>query len=59
MGSGIVVKKQYLSLPVGLEVFCELHPEASAELHSTMQNSHSLYVSKNWLTVLHENHKAL
>jgi hypothetical protein len=27
-----------LLLPVDLEVFCELHPEASTELHSTMQN---------------------
>jgi hypothetical protein len=26
-------------LPVGLEVFCVLHPEASAELDITMQNS--------------------
>jgi hypothetical protein len=25
-----------LLLPVGLEVFCELYPEASTELHSTM-----------------------
>jgi hypothetical protein len=27
-------------LSVGLDIFCELHSEASTELHSTMQNSH-------------------
>jgi hypothetical protein len=33
-------------LPVGLEVFCELHPKASVELHSTMQNSHFYHASE-------------
>jgi hypothetical protein len=41
-------------LPFGLEVFCELHPEASTELHSTMQNSHFYNTSENGLTVLPE-----
>jgi hypothetical protein len=27
-------------LPVGLDIFYELHPEASIELNSTMQNLH-------------------
>jgi hypothetical protein len=27
-------------LPVGLDIFCELHPKASTELYSMMQNSH-------------------
>jgi hypothetical protein len=34
-------------LPVGLEGFRELHPEASAELHSTMQNSRCPQASEN------------
>jgi hypothetical protein len=44
-------------LTVGLDVFCELHSEASTELHSTMQNSHFHHASENWLTVLPENPK--
>jgi hypothetical protein len=44
-------------LPVGLEVFCELHPDASTELHSTVQNSHFHHASENWLTELPENRK--
>jgi hypothetical protein len=44
-------------LPVDLEVFCELHPKASAELHSMMQNSHFHHASENGLTVLPENPK--
>jgi hypothetical protein len=43
--------------PVGLEVFCELHPKSSTDLHSTMQNSHFHHASKNGLTVLPENPK--
>jgi hypothetical protein len=39
-------------LLVGLDAFCELHPEASTELHSTMQNSHFHHASENGLTVL-------
>jgi hypothetical protein len=42
-------------LPVGLEVFCELHHEASTELHTTMQNSHFHHSSENELTVLLQN----
>jgi hypothetical protein len=42
-------------LPFGLGVFCELHPKASAELHSTMQNSHFHHASENGLTVLPKN----
>jgi hypothetical protein len=34
-------------LPVGPNAFCELHPEASTELHSTMQNSHFHHASEN------------
>jgi hypothetical protein len=34
-------------LPVGLDIFCELHPEASTELHSTMQNSHLNHASES------------
>jgi hypothetical protein len=41
-------------LPVGLDVFCELHPEALTEFHSTMQNSRFNHTSENWLTVLSE-----
>jgi hypothetical protein len=44
-------------LPVGLDVFCELHFKASTELHSTMQNSHFHHTSENGLTVLPENPK--
>jgi hypothetical protein len=44
-------------LPVGLDVFCELNPEASAELHSIIQNSHFQHTIENGLTVLSENPK--
>jgi hypothetical protein len=44
-------------LPVGLEVFCELHIEASTGLHSTIQNLHFHHASENWLTVLPVNPK--
>jgi hypothetical protein len=44
-----------LLLPVGLEVFCKFHPETSAELQSTMQNSHFHLFSENGLTVLSDN----
>jgi hypothetical protein len=44
-------------LPVSLDVFCELYPEATTELHSTMQNSHFHHTSENGLTVLPENPK--
>jgi hypothetical protein len=40
MGFGIVIMKQYLSC---LDVFCELHPEASTELHSTMHHAMKTY----------------
>jgi hypothetical protein len=46
-----------LFLSVGLDVFCELHPEASTELHSMIQNSHCHHTSENGLTVLPENPK--
>jgi hypothetical protein len=39
-------------LPVGLEIFCELHRESSTELHSMIQNSHFHHASENGLTVL-------
>jgi hypothetical protein len=39
-------------LPVGLEVFCKLYPEASTELNSMMQNSHFHHAAENGLTVL-------
>jgi hypothetical protein len=42
-------------LPLGLDVFYELHPDASTELHITMQNSHIHHASENGLTVLPEN----
>jgi hypothetical protein len=43
-------------LPVGLEVFCELHSDALTELHSMMQNSsHFHHAYKNGLTLLPEN----
>jgi hypothetical protein len=38
-------------LPVGLDVFCEMHPEASTE-HTVMQNLHFCHGSENWLAVL-------
>jgi hypothetical protein len=44
-------------LPDGLDVFCELHHEASTELHSTMQNAHFHHASGNGLTVLPGNPK--
>jgi hypothetical protein len=44
-------------LPFGLEVFCELHPKASTELHSMVQNSHFHHASENVLTVFPENSK--
>jgi hypothetical protein len=34
-------------LPAGLDIFWELHPEASTELHSTMQNSCSPQASES------------
>jgi hypothetical protein len=34
-------------LPVGLDSFCELHPKASTELHSMIQNSHFHHTSEN------------
>jgi hypothetical protein len=46
-----------IHLPVGLEVFCELHRETSTELHSTIQNSHFHHASENGLTVLPQNPK--
>jgi hypothetical protein len=42
-------------LPVGVDVYCKFHPEASTELHSMMQNSHFHHASENGLTVLPEN----
>jgi hypothetical protein len=42
---------------VGLDVFCELHPEASTELRGMMQNSHFHHTSENGLTVLPDNPK--
>jgi hypothetical protein len=44
-------------LPVGLGIFCELHPQVSTELYSTMQNSHFQCTSENGPTVLPENPK--
>jgi hypothetical protein len=44
-------------LLVGLDVFCKLFPEASMELHSTMQNSHFHHTFENGLRVLPENPK--
>jgi hypothetical protein len=41
-----------LLLPVGLDVFCELHPETSTEFHSKMQSSHFYHTAENGLTVL-------
>jgi hypothetical protein len=41
-------------LPGGLEVFCELHSEASKELHGTMQNLYFHHASENELIVLPE-----
>jgi hypothetical protein len=48
-----------LLLPGGLDVFCELQPEASTEIHSAMQNSHFHHASENGLTVFPENPKTL
>jgi hypothetical protein len=39
-------------LPVDQEVFCELNPEASTDIHSAMQNSYFLHASEKELTVL-------
>jgi hypothetical protein len=39
-------------LPVGLDIFCKLHPEASTELQNMKQNSHFHHASENGLTVL-------
>jgi hypothetical protein len=44
-------------LPVGLDIFCELHPEASTERHSMMQNLHFHHASQKGLTLLPENPK--
>jgi hypothetical protein len=44
--------------PVDPDAFCELHPKASTELHSMMQNSHFHQASENGLTVLPENPKS-
>jgi hypothetical protein len=44
-------------LPLGLDFFCKLHPEASTELHRTMQNSYIHNASENGLTVFPENPK--
>jgi hypothetical protein len=44
-------------LPVGMDDFCKLHPEASTELRSMMQNSHLHHASENGLTVHPENSK--
>jgi hypothetical protein len=35
--------EEVLLLPVGLDIFCALHPKASTELHSTIQKSHFHY----------------
>jgi hypothetical protein len=59
MGSGIGHDEAVLLLPVVLDVFCELHPGASTELHSTMQNSHLHHASGNRIIVLAENLKTL
>jgi hypothetical protein len=53
MGSGFVMMKQYPSCQPG----SFLHPEASTELHSTMQDSHFQHASENGLTVLSESPK--
>jgi hypothetical protein len=44
-------------LPVGLEVFCELHLEASTELHGMLQNSYFHHASETGLAALPENPK--
>jgi hypothetical protein len=46
-----------LHMQVGLDIFCELHPKASTELHTTMQNSHFHHASESGLTVLPHNPK--
>jgi hypothetical protein len=57
MGSGIVMMKQYPSCQLAWTLSAELHPEASSELHSSMQNSNFHHASENGLTVLSENPK--
>jgi hypothetical protein len=47
--------KAVILLPVGMDVFCEVHHNASTELHSTMQNSRFHHDSENALRVLPEN----
>jgi hypothetical protein len=44
-------------LPVGMDVYYELYPKASAELHSMVQYSHFHHTSENGLAVLPENPK--
>jgi hypothetical protein len=44
-------------VPVGLDVFYELHPESSIELQSTSQDSYFHHASENGLTVLPDNPK--
>jgi hypothetical protein len=51
MGSGIVMMEQYPSISDDLDVFCQLRPEASTELHITIQNSHLHLASENGLAV--------
>jgi hypothetical protein len=46
-----------LFLLVGLDIFYELHPKASTQLYSMIQNSHFHHISENGLTVLPENPK--
>jgi hypothetical protein len=38
-------------LPLGLDVFYELHPEALTELHSMMENSYFHRSSENGITI--------
>jgi hypothetical protein len=40
--------------PLGLDVFCELHPEDSTQPNSTMHNSHFHQASENELAVFPE-----
>jgi hypothetical protein len=47
--------KQYLSCQLALVFFSELHPEASTEVCSMLQNSHFHHASENGLTVLPKN----
>jgi hypothetical protein len=51
MGSGIVMMEQCPSISGDLDVFCQLRPEASTELHITIQNSHLHLASENRLRV--------